>query len=71
MDKYRIGFQQRDRQDAQNLNNDTFCTLPVTRAQCIIGTERYPDYDDVDYTQGYSQIKETFGPLTKNDIPQP
>ena len=31
-----IGFQQRDRQDSQNLNNDTFCRLPVVRAQCII-----------------------------------
>ena len=47
-----IGFQQRDRQDSQNLNNDTFCKLPVVSAQCIIGTEKYPDagillnYDD-------------------------
>ena len=31
-----IGFQQRDRQDSQNLNNDTFCRLPVVSAQCII-----------------------------------
>ena len=38
-----IGFQQRDRQDSQNLNNDTFCRLPVVSAQCIIGTEKYPD----------------------------
>ena len=28
-----IGFQQRDRQDSQNLNNDIFCRLPVTSAQ--------------------------------------
>ena len=57
------GFQQRDRQDSQNSNNDSFCRLPVTSAQCIIGTEKYPDvgillnYDDDDYSQGYSQIK--------------
>ena len=38
-----IGFQQRDRQDSQNLNIDTFCRLPVVSAQSIIGTEKYPD----------------------------
>ena len=32
--------QQRDRQDSQNLNNDTFCRLAVNSAQCIIGTEK-------------------------------
>ena len=61
-----IGFQQQDRQDSQNLNNDTFCRLPVVSAQCVIGTEKYPDaaillnYDDDDYSQGYHQIKEAF-----------
>ena len=71
-----IGFQQQDRQDSQNLNNDTFCRLPVVSAQCIIGTEKYPDsgillnYDDDDYSQGYHQIKEAFRALTKDDILQ-
>ena len=61
-----IGFQQQDRQDSQNLNNDTFCRLPVVSAQCVFGTEKYPDagilrnYDDDDYSQGYHQIKEAF-----------
>ena len=69
-----IGFQQGDRQDSQNLNNDTFCRLPVVSAQCIIGTEKYPDagillnYDDDDYSQVYHQIKEAFKALTKDDI---
>ena len=72
-----LGFQQRDRQDSQNLNNDTFCRLPVVSAQCIIGTEKYPDagillnYDDDDYSQGYHQIKEAFKALAKDDILQP
>ena len=72
-----IGFQQRDRQDSQNLNNVTFCRLPVVNAQCIIGTEKDPDagillnYDDDDYSQGYHQIKEAFRALTKDDILQP
>ena len=57
------GFQQRDRQDSQNLNNDTFYRPPVTSTHCIIGTEKHPDsaillnYDDDDDTQGYGQIK--------------
>ena len=38
-----IGFQQRDRQDSQNLVNDTFCRLPVVSAQAFIGTEKYSD----------------------------
>ena len=61
-----IRFQQRNRQDSQNLNYDTFCGLPVAYAQCIIGSEKHPaagillNYDDDDYSQGYSQIKEIF-----------
>ena len=52
-----IAFQQHDRQHDQTLNNDTFYRMPVTSAQCIIGTEKYPDsatsknYDDDDYSQ--------------------
>ena len=38
-----VVFQQSDRQRNQNLNNDTFCGLPGTSAQRIIGTEKYPD----------------------------
>ena len=51
--------------------------MPVVSAQCIIGTEKYPDaaillnYDDDDYSQGYHQIKEAFIALTKDDILQP
>ena len=42
-----IGFQQRDRQDSRNLYNGSFCRLPVTSCQCIIGTEKYPDVGTV------------------------
>ena len=51
--------------------------MPVSSAQCVIGTEKYTDtgiiiiYDDDDYNQGYSQIKEAFRASTKNDILQP
>ena len=38
-----VGFQQNDRQNDQNLNNDTFVRHPVISAQVVIGTERYPD----------------------------
>ena len=38
-----VVFQQMNRQNDQNLNNVTFVRLPVISAQCIIGTEKYPD----------------------------
>ena len=64
-------------QDLQNLNNDTFYRPLVTSAQCIIGTEKYPDsailldYNNDNHSQGYGQIKEAFKSLTKDDILQP
>ena len=69
-----VGFQEKDRQDSQKINNDTFSRPPVTSAQCIIGTENYPDsailfnYDDDVYTQGDGHIKEAFRALTVDDI---
>ena len=72
-----VGFQQRDGQDSQTLNNDTFCRPPVTIAQYLISTEKNPDagmllnYDDNDYTQGYGQFKEASRAFTKDDILQP
>ena len=54
-----VSFQQIVRQNDQDLNNDTYYRPLVTSAQCIIGTERYPDsgnlvkYNDDDYSQGY------------------
>ena len=73
-----IGFQQRDRQNSQNLKNDTFCRLHIVSAECNIGTEKYPDVgillnydDDDDYSPGYHQIKEAFKSFIKHDILQP
>ena len=72
-----VGFQQRDSQDAQLLNNDNFYRPSVTSAQGSIGIEKYPpsgiliSYDDDKYSQGYGQIKEAFGALTNDDILQP
>ena len=59
------------------MSNDTLCRLPVTSAQCITGTEKYPDaglllnYDDDKYSQGYAKFEEVFRALTKDDILQP
>ena len=72
-----VALQQDDRQNDGDLNNDTFYRLLVTSAQCIIGTEKYPDsgillnYNADDYSQGYGQIKEAFKALTKDNILQP
>ena len=72
-----VAFQQSNRQNDQNLNNDTFYRPLVTSAQCIIGTEKYPDtsillnYNDEDYSQAYGQVKEAFKALTKDNLLQP
>ena len=72
-----VGFEQRDRQGSQILNNETFYRPPVTSTQCIIGTVKYPDsafllnYNDDDYSQGYGQIKRVFRALVKDDILKP
>ena len=72
-----VCFQQRDIQNSQNLNKDTFYRPSVTNAQCMIWTEKSLDsvillkYDDADYSQGYGQIKEAFRAVTKDDILQP
>ena len=72
-----VAFQQMDRQNDQNLNKDTFYRMPVTSAQCIIGTEKYPDnaillnYDDDEYSQGYGEIVNAFRALIKDNILQP
>ena len=69
-----VRFQHRDRQDSQNLNNDTLYRPPVKNAQCIIETKKYPDsgvlfnYDDEEFSQGYGQIKEAFRAFTKDNI---
>ena len=71
-----VAFQQNDRQNDQNLNNDTFDRPQITSTQCIIGTEKYPDssillnYNDDNYSQGYGQIKEAFKALTKDNLLQ-
>ena len=71
-----VAFQQNDRQNNQNLNNDTFYRPLVTSAQCIIGTEKYPDsgillnYSDDNYSQAYGQVKEAFKALTKDNLLQ-
>ena len=70
------GFEQRDRQNSQNLNNDSFCRLPVTSAHCIIRKEKIPDvgilliYVDVDYCQEYLRFEEVSRALTKKHISQ-
>ena len=72
-----VAFQQNDRQNDQNLNNDTFYRPLVSSAQCFIGTEKYPDSgillncNDDDYSQSYGQNREAFKALTKDNLLQP
>ena len=70
-------FPAKDRKNSQNLNNDNFFRPPVTSDHCHIETEKYPETailfisDDGDDPQGYGQLKEAFGVLTKHDVLQP
>ena len=72
-----VVFQQIDRQNDQNLNNDTFYRMLVTSTQVVIGTEKSPvnsvlsNYNDDDCSQGYGQTKEAFKALTKHNLLQP
>ena len=38
-----IGFQQKEGQDSQNLNNHLFYRTPITSAQCVFGIDNYTD----------------------------
>ena len=66
-----VRFQQKERQDSENLANDSFYRHPVASCQCIIGTEKNTDnaillnYNIDGYSQGYGQIKEVLKALTK------
>ena len=72
-----VVFQQNDRQHDQNLNNYTFCRLPIVSAQCIIGNEKCADtgillkFNDDDCSQGYHQMKEAFRAINNDNILQP
>ena len=70
MDNYKISTK-KDRQNSQNLNKDIFCTIPVSFARCIIGTEEKLDaairlgFDVDDYSQGFDLLEEVFRSLTE------
>ena len=65
MDKYSVPIKRQ--RGLKKSNNDRFFRPPVTSAQCIIGTDEYPDsafslsYGDDEY----GQYKETFKALTE------
>ena len=72
-----VRFQQRDTQDSQNLNKDTFCRPPVTSNQCHISTGKNPDsaillnYDDDYCSQGYDQVERAFKVSSQDSILTP
>ena len=65
-----IGFQQREKQDSQNLNRDTFYRLPVTSAHYPVSTNLL-NYDEDYYFQEHGQIQGVFRALMKDDNLQP
>ena len=72
-----VGLMQRDQFNQQHQNNDTFYRPCVVNAQCIIGSERFPDtgisfnYAIDKFSQAYGEIVSCFRHLAKGNILQP
>ena len=72
-----VGFMQRDQFNQQHQNNDTFYRPSVVNAQCIIGSEKFPDagincnYAIDKFSQAYGEIVSCFRHLAKDNILQP
>ena len=72
-----VGFMQRDQFNQQHQKNDTLYKPGVVDAQCIIGSEKFPDagficnYSIDKYSQAYGKIVSRFRPLAKDNIVQP
>ena len=62
----KVGFMERDQFNQQHQNNDTFCRPSVVIAQCVVGSEKFPDaginccYAIDKYSQAYGGIVSCF-----------
>ena len=72
----KVGFAQRDQFNQQHQNNGAICRPSVVNAQCIIGSEIFPDaginckYAFDKYSQAYDKIVSCFRYLAGNNILQ-
>ena len=72
-----VGFVQRDQFNQQHQNNDIFYRPSVVNAQCIIGSENFPDaritcnYSFDNYSEAYAEIVSCFRHLAKDNFLQP
>ena len=72
-----VDFMQRDQFNQQLQNNGTFYRPSVVNAQCIIGSEKFPDaglnciYAIDEHSQPYGEIVSCFRHLAKDNILQP
>ena len=72
-----VGFMQRDQFNEQHQNNDIFCKPNVVNAQCIIGSEKFPDagiicnYAIDEYSQAYGEFFSCLRHLAKDNILKP
>ena len=72
-----VGFMQWDQFIQQYRSNDTIYRPSVVNAQCIIGSEKFPDtgincnYDFDKYSQAYGGSASCFRHLAKDNILQP
>ena len=69
-----VGFMQRHQFNQQHQNNDTFFRPSVVNAQCIIGSEKFPDagitynYALDKYSQPYGETVSSFRHLAEVNI---
>ena len=72
-----VGFMQRDQFNQQHQNNDTFSRPSVVNAQCIIGSEKFPNagiscnYAIDKYSPAFGEIASCFRHLAKDNNLQP
>ena len=72
-----VGFQARNKIDSQTHDNATFDKLPISKAVCKIGSEKYPDdgiecdYDRDKYDQAYTEIENFYNLKSETNLLNP
>ena len=72
-----VGFMQRDQFNQQHQNNDTIYRPSVVKAQCIVGSEKFPDtgrncnFAIEKFLQEKGEIVSCFRHLAEDNILQP
>ena len=72
-----VGFKARNKIDSQTHHNAVFDRLPISKAVCKIGSEKYPDegvecdYNRDKYDQAYSEIENVYQLKSETNLLNP